>query len=131
MRFKLTVSDFFVGLPAGLLIFISTLLFTTLLGRLLSNVTFPGRDWLALPVLAFDAFIVGLLARLLRPYHGLGTALAAGVLCALIFLGLRLTAGANARYNPVIFGLPGLATAPVSCLLGAWLMGRRQEKKGA
>jgi hypothetical protein len=129
MKLKVTFSDFFVGLPAGILIFISTLLFTTLLGRILANVTFAGRDWLALPVLAFDAFVVGLLARLLRPYHGPGTALAAGILATLIFLGLRLSAGADGRYNPVIFGLPGLAVSPAFCLLGAWAMGHWQRKK--
>lgn len=129
MKLKLTFSDFFVGLPAGILIFISTLLFTTLLGRLLAGLAFSGRDWLALPILACDAFIVGLLARLLRPYHGLGTALAAALIGVLIFLGLRLSAGPGSAYNPVIFGLPGMVVIPVFCLLGAWQMGRWRERK--
>jgi hypothetical protein len=130
MKIKVTFSDFIVGLPAGMLIFISTLLFTTLLGRLLSGIAFAGRDWLALPVLAFDAFVVGLLARLLRPYHGQGTALAAGILGMLIFLGLRLSAGAESHYNPIIFGLPGLVAIPFFCMLGAWWMGRQRMGKG-
>lgn len=127
-KFSLTFSDFVVGLPAGMLIFISTLLFTTLLGRLLAGLTFAGREWLALPVLAFDAFVVGLLARLMRPYHGLSTALAASIIAVLIFVGLRLSAE---TYNPVIFGLPGLAVTPAFCLLGAWQMGRWRERKSA
>lgn len=131
MKLNLTPSDFFVGLPAGILIFISTLLFTTLLGRLLDGLTFAGRDWLALPVLAFDAFVVGLLARLLRPYHGPATALAAAIIAMLIFLGLRLSAGPQGQYNPVIFGLPGLLAIPVFCLLGAWQMGRWREQRPA
>jgi hypothetical protein len=131
MKLNLTSSDFFVGLPAGILIFISTLLFTTLLGRLLDGLVFAGRDWLALPVLAFDAFIVGLLARLLRPYHGLATALAASIIAVLIFLVLRLSAGPGGQYNPVIFGLPGLLATPVFCLFGAWQMGRWRERKPA
>lgn len=127
-RFTLSLSDFVVGLPAGMLIFISTLLFTTLLGRLLSGVNFEGRQWLALPVLAFDAFIVGLLSRLMRPYHGVSTALAASIIAMIIFLGLRFRAE---TYNPVIFGLPGLAAIPAFCLLGAWQMGRWRERKSA
>lgn len=131
MKIRVTFSDFFVGIPAGILIFISTLLFTTLLGRLLAGVTFAGRDWLALPVLAFDAFVVGLLARLLRPYHGLTTALAASLVGIAIFWGLRASAGAGSAYNPVIFGLPGYVSIPIFCLLGAWLMGRWRGKKAA
>lgn len=129
MKLRPTLSDFVVGLPAGILIFISTLLFTTLLGRLLTDVTFNGRAWLALPVLAFNAFVVGLLARLMRPYHSLTTALAASIIAVLIFLGLRLSAGENAHYNPVIFGLPGLVVIPAFCLLGAWQMERWRRKK--
>lgn len=129
MKLNITISDIFVGLPAGILIFISTLLFTTLLGRLLTNFGLPGREWLALPVLAFDAFVVGLLARLLRPYHGPATALSSALISIIIFLGLRLSSGTNSQYNPVIFGWPGLVAIPVFCLLGAWQMGRWREKR--
>jgi hypothetical protein len=113
---RLTFWDILSGLPAGLLIFMSTIMFGTLLRRL-GN--FP--PWLDLPILAADALIVGLLAGISRLRQGLATALVAGVIGAGILGFLWLSARPGEVYNPLVFGIPGI----LSCLLitpfGGWL----------
>jgi len=124
---RLTLADLLVGLPAGLLVFMSTALFTTLLGRLLGPQAFTGRDWLVLPVLAANAFIVGLLSGLARKGNGPASALIAGLVAAAILLILRLNAGAQEQFNPVLLGLPGMVTAALFPFLGAWLVWRHRK----
>lgn len=103
---KPTFSDLLVGIPAGLLTFMSTMMFDAILLRL--GAVHP---LLSLPVLAICALIVGILAGLTRKAHGMGTALAAGMVAALVLLGLRLFSSNEASANSLLFGLPGALIA--------------------
>ncbi len=118
---RLTFSDLVVGLPAGLLIFMSTLMFSALL-RSRGAVS----DGLELALLAGDAALVGWLIRLSRKAQARATALASGLIAALAILFVWLKSPANASLNPLVFGLPGLAVT----IVGSYLTASRpnQEK---
>lgn len=107
-----SISDVIVGLPAGLLIFMSTLLFSTLLRQ---------RGWsstgLELLLLATDAFIVGGLVQLTRKKQARATALASGLIGGLVLLYISFSSPENAALNPWLFGLPGLVISTAGCLL--------------
>lgn len=116
MKTALTLPDILVGIPAGLLIFMSTMMFSALLrSRGLAS------NWLELLILAADSVIVGLLVRLSRKKQALPTALASGVGGALTILLMWIYSPQNAALNPLIFGLPGIAV----CLLFTPLSARR------
>jgi hypothetical protein len=116
VRLKPTFSDILVGLPAGLLIVMGTALFSSLLGKV------TGQDfsnsWTGLFILAFTAFITGLIAGLLRLGRGPATALAAGITAALIFMALWLAVRPGDSYNRLLFGLPGMLLAVLCCVPG-------------
>ncbi len=122
MNLKPTAADLVVSLPAALLIFIGTALFTSVVG------TATGLDfsstWGGLVILAGTAFVTGLIIGLVRKERGPATALAAGELAALIFLFLRLVARGDESYNALIFGLPGMVVAIVACFPGGVLGAR-------
>jgi hypothetical protein len=122
VNIKPTAADLVVALPAALLIFISTALFTSMIdtttGWNLSN------TWGGLVILAGTSFITGLIIGLVRKERGLSTALAAGEMAALIFLLLRLVARDNDTFNTLIFGLPGMVVAIVACFPGGVLGAR-------
>jgi hypothetical protein len=126
MKLKPIASDLVVAFPAGLLIFISTALFSTLLGRATGN-DIPG-SWVGLLVLAFTAFLTGFIIGLLRRERGPATALAAGEMTAVIFLVLRLAARSGENYNTLLFGLPGMVVAILASLPGG-LLGSILKKK--
>jgi hypothetical protein len=116
MRLRLTFWDILSGLPAGLLIFMSTMTFGTLLRR---NGRFA--PWLDLPILAADALIVGLLAGISRLRQGLTTSLVAGIFGAGLLGFLWLAAQPGEAYNPLIFGIPGMLLSLLITPLGGWL----------
>jgi hypothetical protein len=105
-----------VGIPGGLLIFMSTLMFNTVVSILI-----PTGQWALLVILCFTSLVVGILARLMRPFHGFGTAIASGVIAALIILYLWLFTGAGAGMG-LVFGPLGMLVTVGFCLLGAWLI---------
>ena len=117
-----TAADLLVALPASLLIFISTVLFTSVVS------TASGWDlsssWGGLVILAGTAFITGLIIGLVRKERGPATALAAGELAAVIFLLLRLVARDGENFNTLIFGLPGMIVAIAACFPGGVLGAR-------
>lgn len=113
---KITFSDILVAIPAGLLTFMSTMMFDAILLRL--GVSHP---LLSLPVLAFDAIVVGLLAGVSRKTHGMGTAIAAGIAAALLLIGLRLFSSNESSANSLLFGLPGALIALIFTPLGGRL----------
>ena len=84
--------------------------------------------WTLLLFLCVDAFIVGLLARWFRPYHGLGAAIASGVIAALMLLYLWLAAPA-APGMALAVGPLGMAAVLVFSTLGGWVLPRLQKKK--
>ena len=118
MKSKAILSYIFVGVPGGCLIFMGMLMFNALLGLLV-----PTSQWTMLGILCFTSLVVGLLARWMRPYRGLGSAVAAGLVAAGIILFLWLSAARNSEPGPV-FGPGGMLTAVACSALGGWLFPR-------
>jgi len=108
--------DILVGIPGGFLIFMGMLMFNAVIGMLLTT-----GPWTMLVILYFTSLVVGMLARLMRPYHGLGTALASGVIAALLILYLWLASSIGAGTG-LIFGPAGILGTIVFSILGAWLL---------
>lgn len=125
MHLKPTFADLLVGLPAGLLIFMGTALFSTLLG-MATGLDFSGT-WTGLMILMLTAFITGLIAGLARKERGPATALVAGLTIALIFMAFWLAARPEDVYNPLLFGLPGMLLAILCCVPGG-MLGARLRK---
>lgn len=122
MKLKPIPADLVVALPAALLIFIGTALFTSVIGT--STDLDLSSTWGGLVILAATAFITGLIIGLVRKERGPATALAAGELAAVIFLVLRLIARDGDTYNTLLFGLPGMVVAIVACFPGGVLGAR-------
>ncbi len=115
-KINFTLSDIVVGIPAGLLIFMSAMMFSALLRS-----RGVASNWLELLILTADSAIVGWLVRLSRKQQALPTALASGAMGALVLLFLWIYSPQNAALNPLLFGLPGIAI----CLLFTPLAARR------
>ena len=123
MKLRAIFYNILVGIPGGLLIFIGMLMFNTILSLL-----FPTGPWVMLVILCFTSLVVGMLARLMRPFHGFGTAIAAGVVAALIILYLWLSSRAGTDMG-LVFGPAGMLVAIGFSLLGAWLLPRLRKQK--
>ncbi|MRR52750.1 MAG: hypothetical protein EG825_17910, partial [Rhodocyclaceae bacterium] len=109
---KIVFFNILIGIPGGALIFMSTLMFNALLG-----IVAKPAAWTLLLFLCIDAFIVGLLARWFRPYHGLGAAIASGVVAALMLLYLWLATPPNPGMALAV-GPLGMAAVVVFSTLG-------------
>ena len=112
--------DVAVGLPAGVLIFMVTVLFSTLLSLRSSPPVY-----VPLLILAAAAMFSGLLSGITRLRRGPATGLVAGIIAALIFVYLWFAARPGENFNPLVIGPPGVVTAlclsPLGGWLGAWL----------
>jgi hypothetical protein len=113
--------DILVGVPGGCLIFMGMLLLNTILGMLTST-----GSWTMLVLLSITSLVVGLMARLIRPYHGIGTALASGHIAAIIILYLRLATKTGAI--GLVFGPAGMLVTVSFCTLGAWILPFLQKR---
>jgi len=126
---RFTFSDVFVGLPAGALIFMSTVMFSAVLQNKLA-ISASIMRWLDLILLAADAAIVGLLCGLTRKAQGLFTAMIAGDIGALVIVGLRIASQTGEVFDPLVFGWPGavvcFVVTPVAALLFA---GKKKEER--
>jgi hypothetical protein len=111
-----------VGLPGGFLIIMGMFMFNSLLGML-----FPTGPIVMLALLSFAALVVGLLARLMQPFHGLLTALVAGVIAALILFYLNQAAPTEVGMR-LVFGPIGYLAAIGFSILGAWVFPRLRRK---
>jgi len=118
MRIRSIVFDLLVGIPGGLLIFMGMLMFNTLL-----SLIFRTSPTTMLIILSFTSLVVGMLARLMRPIHGLGTAIAAGITAALLILYLRQRSPAGTDMA-LVFGPAGMLAPLVLSPLGAWLVSK-------
>jgi predicted permease len=118
MKLKELLASMLVGLPGGCLIFMGMLMFNALLGLLA-----PTSQWTMLGILCFTSLVVGLLARWMRPYRGLGSAVAAGLVAAGIILFLWLSAAPGSEAGPV-FGPGGMLAAVAFSTLGGWVFPR-------
>jgi len=110
------------GIPGGALIFMSMLMFRALL-----SLVFDVGDAGTLVLLGATSLVVGFLARLAQPYHGMGTAMASGLVAAALLLGLRLFSPSPAA-GGTIFTVIGMLITIVCCPLGAWLLPRLGKK---
>jgi hypothetical protein len=115
MRLRRTFSDILVGVPGGCLIFMGMLMFNAVLGRLI-----PTGPWIMLVILCITSLVVGLLGRMMRPFHGPGTAIASGVIAALIIITLRLASPAVSGMG-LVFGPAGMLVTISFSILGAWI----------
>jgi len=115
MKIRSIFLDILVGIPAGFLIFMGMILFNTLIAWLVrtSSITM-------LISLCFTSLVVGMLARLARPIHGLGTAIAAGVIAALLILYLGQVSVAG-NDLPLVFRYLGMPIAILLTPFGAWV----------
>jgi hypothetical protein len=114
MRLRMILSDILVGLPAGFLIFMGTILFSTLLARKVDV-----RAWMIFVALCVTAWIVGLLAGILRKSNGVSTAAAGGLIGALILAVTGTISSPGAETGP-IFGPFGWIACIISCILGSF-----------
>jgi hypothetical protein len=112
-----------VGVPGGFLIFMGMLMFNAVL-----NMFIPSVPWIMLIILCFTSLVVGILARLLRPFHGFGSALASGIVAALIILYLQVASTTRAGMD-LVLGPVGMLAAIAFSFLGAWIFPRLRKRK--
>ncbi len=112
-----------VGIVGGCLILIGMLMFNAVLGLL-----FTTGSWTMLGILCFTSLVVGMLARLMQPFHGLVSAAASGVVAALLILYLWLSSE-SAAPSSLVFGPAGMLVAIVFSLLGAWVLPFLRKRK--
>jgi len=117
MKLRNLLFDIVVGLPGGCLIFMGTVLGMTLLRMIFQE----PPSWTMLVILCLVAVGVGMLARLLRPIHGVGSSIAIGIVAALIILFLWVKAVFGTE-DTLVFGPFGMLAALLLPLLGAWLL---------
>jgi hypothetical protein len=116
-RMLTLLSNLFIGIPGGFLIFMSMLMFNALLG--LSGVA---GSWLMLILLSFTSLIVGLLVRMVRPINGLGAAIASGVVAAGIILYLWMCSAPGTDSVTQVFAPAGMLATLAFSTLGGWLL---------
>jgi CHASE2 domain-containing sensor protein len=116
VKFRIGFWDFFVGLPAGILIFMGTVLFSTLL-----SVKAKLPTWVPFVVLIAVTLFVGWLAGITRLRQGPTTALIAGLVAAGILIYLWLAARPGDEFNPLVIGPLGILTVLILCPAGGWL----------
>lgn len=104
-----------VGIAGGCLILMGMLMFNAVMGLLV-----PTAPWIMLVILCFTSLVVGVLARLMQPYHGLGSAIASGVIAALIILYLWLGSKSAAGVS-LVFGPSGMLVSVAFSIFGAWI----------
>lgn len=113
MKARIIIFNILVGIPGGCLIFMGMLMFNTLLSLLV-----PPSHWMMLIILCITSLAVGMLARLMRPFHGLGTAIASGVIAALLILYLWRVSVAGTN-NSLVFSPAGMLVTIGFSILGA------------
>jgi hypothetical protein len=130
MKLRFTFSDIAVGIPAGTLIFMSTIMFSAVLQNKL-DVPAATLRWLDLLLLAMDAAIVGLLCALSRKEQALVTAMISGDVAALILTGLRLSAQTGEAFDPLVFGWPGVLICIFVTPLATLVSRKKKEERSA
>ena len=116
MKFQIGLWDVLAGLPAGVLIFMGTVLFSTLFSVKAKMPVFASYA-----ILMTVTLIVGLLAGLTRLRQGPATALVAGLIAAGILGYLWLAARPGDEFNPLVIGPLGMLTVLILCPAGGWL----------
>lgn len=116
LSFRITPWDIITGLPAGVLIFMGTVLFSTLLSVYADLPMFA-----PFAILAIVSFLVGGLSGITRLSRGPATALSAGLIAAGILGYLWMTARPGDEFNQVVIGPIGIITVIVISPVGGWL----------
>jgi len=116
MKFRIGFWDIFVGLPAGILIFMGTVLFSTLI----SPKTKP-PVWIPFAILLAVVLFVGWLTGMTRLRQGPATAFCAGCIAAGILGYLWLAARPGDDFNPLVISPLGMIMALILSPLGGWL----------
>jgi len=116
LNFRITFWDMLVGLPAGILIFMGTVLFSTLFSI---NTQIP--MFAPYVILIIVTLIVGLLAGLTRLSQGPATAFCAGCVAAGTLGYLWLAAHPGDEFNPLVIDPLGMLTVLILCPVGGWL----------
>jgi hypothetical protein len=98
------------------------LMFNAVLGMLL-----PSEPWTLLVILCVTSLVVGMLARLMRPFHGFGSAISSGIIAALIILYLRLASTTGAM--DLVFGPAGMLITICFSVIGAWMIPLLRKEK--
>lgn len=119
---KLGFWDLLVGLPAGLLIFMATVMFTTLLSLKAQLPVF-----VPYLILITVTLVTGLLTGITRLRHGPATALCAGAVAASLLIYLWLAARPGETFNPLVIGPLGSLTTLLLCPAGGWLGARLRK----
>lgn len=116
MNFRIVFWDVVVGLPAGVLIFMGTVLFSTLLSP-----TAKLPTWAPFIILIAVTLFVGWLAGLTRLRQGPATGLSAGIVAAGILSYLWLSARPGDEFNPLVIGPLGMFATIILCPAAGWL----------
>lgn len=114
--FQIGFWDIITGLPAGVLIFMGTVLFTTLTSLSATLNKIP-----PLVILAIVSSTVGFLAGITRLGKGPATALSAGLIASVILAYLWRSARPGDIFDPLVIGVPGIFITAFFCPLGGWL----------
>jgi len=122
MNVRGIIYNILVGIPGGCLIFMGMLMSNAVLSSLI-----PTGPWTMLFLLCLTSLVVGMLGRLMRPFHSFSTAIASGVIAALIILYLRLASAAGAGMG-LVFGPAGMLVTVGFCILGAWIFPRLRKR---
>ncbi len=123
MKLRGIFYNILVGIPGGCLIFMGMLMFNAVLSMLI-----PTGAWTMLIILCVTSLVVGMLARLMRPFHGLGAAIASGVIAALLILYLWLASTTGAGMD-LVFGPAGMIVTIGFSILGAWVFPHLRKQK--
>jgi hypothetical protein len=124
MKRLLTIlSNIFIGIPGGCLIFMGMLMFNAVLGLLVKT-----SAWSMLIILCLTSLIAGMLARLARPINGLGAAIASGVVAAIIIAFLWLSSAKGTGNASVVFGPVGMIVAIAFSTFGGWILPRLRKQ---
>ena len=116
------VWDVMAGFPAGLLIFMATVLFSTLLSAR-SSLPFT----IPLLILMTMSLVTGILAGITRLRRGPSTGLVAGIFAACILGYLWGNARPGEDFNPLVIGPVGMVTTLCLSPLGGWLGARLRK----
>jgi hypothetical protein len=123
MKYRTLLSNIFIGIPGGALIFMGMLMFNALLGLLVKT-----GAWSMLIILCLTSLITGMLALLVRPINGFGAAIASGVVAAIIIAFLWLSSAKGTGNASVVFGPVGMAAAIAFSTFGGWIFPRLRKK---
>jgi hypothetical protein len=116
MKLRVGLWDALAGLPAGVLIFMATVLFSTLV----SPQAKP-PIWLPWLILTAVTLIVGWLAGMTRLRQGPATAFCAGCVSATLLGYLWFAARPGDEFNPLVIGPIGILTVFILSPVGGWL----------